>query len=299
MVLDLHMKKNDVINKRYCSFIVLTFMIFLFSTFSVSASVNRACLSQATTEYERIYCEIISRGEGKALPRFEDFKLNDALVQKLLLKRPASKLKIKLPSHALTNPTKNKPTKNKPTKNKKAKHTQALNKQELDKKTTSDALGQYSIKQCQLTHDKILCGKQRFVMRTNQPNKQLSSGVLNDSYKMGLPVYAGSKGDALEVQYYLSNAYALYIRRMIDIGLGASTMSYTRFFHTYYDLQEKNVSFSERFETMYSYLKKDKKSMAVQTVLSDKRPVHISECDDINAKIIACDSGGFNWIYVN
>jgi hypothetical protein len=192
-----------------------------------------------------------------------------------------------------------KPTKNKPVKNKKADYTQELNEQELAKKTTTDALGQYSINQCQLIHDNILCGKQRFVMRTNQSNKQLSSGVLEDSYKMGLPVYAGSKDDALEVQYYLSNAYAVYIRRMIDIGLGASTMSYTRFFHIYYDLQGKNVSFTERFETMYSYLKKDKKNMSVQAVLSDKRPVHISECDDINEEIIACDSGGFNWIYVN
>jgi len=281
---------------KHCLALV-TFMLFLLPSFNVSASVDKKCLSQAKSDYERIYCEVISRGEGRGLPRFEDFKNNDVLVQKLLLKRPAAKLKIKLPSHKESKHISRKQTPRKsniaPTKKPKPSSNNAK------EATLPPALSTFSLTQCRLTHDKILCGKNSFVMKTNQPNKKLSPGVFDESYTMNLPVYSGSKEDNLEVQYYLSNAYTVYIRKMLDIGLGASTMSYTRFFHTYHDLQAKNVSFTDRFETMYSYLKKDKISMSVNGVLSDKRPVHISQCDDINEQIIACESNGFNWIYVN
>jgi len=291
------MAKIDLNTKKYTHSAAFMFLVFLFSPFTVSASVDSQCLSQAGSDYERIYCEIVSRGEGRGLPRFEDFKQNDVLIQKLLLKRPAAKLKIKLPAHKINNNVSLKQASSRANiaKVNKPKPASVSSNETF----TSPTVGLFSLKQCRLTHDKILCGKNHFMMRTNQANKKLSPGVLDESYTMNLPVYAGSKEDALEIQYYLSNAYAVYIRKMLDIGLGASTMSYTRFYHTYNDLQAKNVSFTARFETMYSFLKKDKKSMIVNAVLSDKRPEHISQCDDINEQIIACDSGGFNWIYVN
>jgi hypothetical protein len=293
------MTKINMIIKHCLSPVAFTFTftLFLLPSFTVSASIDEKCLSQAGSYYERIYCEVVGRGEGRGLPRFEDFEQNDVLVQKLLLKRPAAKLKIKLPSHKTTNQASHKQVASRANiaKTKKPKSNSASSNETY----ISPTLSSVSIKQCRLTHDKILCGKDRFVMKTNQPNKKLSPGVLDESYTMNLPVYSGNKEDDLEVQYYLSNAYTVYIRKMLDIGLGASTMSYTRFFHTYYDLQAKNVSFCDRFETMYRYLKKDKKSMIVNAVLSDKRPEHISQCEEINEQIIACDSGGFNWIYVN
>jgi len=64
-------------------------------------------------------------------------------------------------------------------------------------------------------------------------------------------------------------------------------------------LQAKNVDFSERFETMYRFLKKDKKTMAVKSEPSSKRPHSISQCDDVSHRFIVCDIGVVNWVYVN
>ncbi len=291
------MIKIDVNIKFYLNLTAYTLLLLLFPFTTVAASTDNNCLLQAKSDLELIYCDVVSRGEGRGLPRFEDFKQNDVLVQTLLLKRPASKLKIKLPkqkthSHKSHNQT---VLVSKASKTKKTKPALFI----PDEPPLSSKLRAFSLNQCRLTHDKILCGKDHFIMKTNQANKTLSQGVLDKKNTMNLPRYSGNKGNDLEVQYYLSNAYVVYIGKMIDIGMGASTMSYTRFFHTYYDLQAKNVSFTDRFETMYSFLKKDKKSMNINALLSNKRPEYISQCEDISEQIIACDSDGFNWIYVN
>ena len=294
------MTKIDKIIKYYFNFAANTLIIFLLPFYTIAASTNNNCLSQAISDLEHVYCEVVSRGEGKSLPRFEDFKQNDVLVQTLLLKRPAAKLKIKLPKQNNINykPHKKTVIAANISKTKKPKVT-TVSSYSVPTASIAPIFSSSSLEQCRLTSDKILCGNNHFLMKTNQPNKQLAAGVLEKSYTMNLPVYSGNEYDDLEIQYYLSEAYTVYIRKMVDIGMGASTMSYTRFFHTYYDLQTKNVSFTERFETMYSFLKKDKKTMAINSVLSDKRPDNISQCEDINEQIIACDSGGFNWIYVN
>ncbi len=116
---------------------------------------------------------------------------------------------------------------------------------------------------------------------------------------MGLPRYRGNRNNDRAIQYYLSDVYSLYIQKMVDIGLGASTMSYRRFYYTFNDLQSKQVSFTERFEKMYGYLKKDKKTMQVKPLLSEHRPDKLSQCDDISKHIIVCDNGSANWVYVN
>ena len=261
--------------------------------FTVNAEAN--CLPN--TEYERIYCEIVGQGEGKSLPRFEDFKRNDVMVQKLLLKRPAAKLKIKLPASS------NKRVKKvpeKPSTSGKSVQQKLANKAEKTKpETSADKETNVTLSQCSIGKNVISCGNRRFKLKKNQPNSRLAQGVLDERYKMGLPRYSGRIADEREIQFYLSDVYSLYIQRMIDIGLGASTMSYARFYHTFNDLQVKNVDFSERFETMYRFLKKDKKAMAVRALPSDQRPNSLSQCDDISEQIIVCDIGVANWVYVN
>lgn len=257
---------------------------------SISAMAN--CVPR--TDYERIYCEIVEQGEGKGLPRFEDFRRNDVTVQQLLLKRPAAKLKITLPNSP----------------NKAAVH----QKQGLSKSTQSERIKKTTIKplesriseassvsfsNCTVGGNIIVCGTRRFNLKMNEPNSRLAPGVLDDKYKMALPPYRGDAQDEQEVQFYLSGVYGRYIERMVDIGLGASTMSYARFYHTFYDLQAKNVDFSERFETMYRFLKKDKKTMVVKSEPSTLRPRDISQCDDVTSQIIVCDMGRVNWVYTH
>ncbi len=263
-------------------------MLFVFSV-SVRADAN--CLSQAVTEEERVYCEIVNRGEGRGLPSLEDFKRNDVRVQRLLLKRPAEKLKIALPKKPQVIENASIP--------RAPKLDQETNKTHAED-ISSLANPEIALKECQITPDQIVCGHRHFQMKTNLPNRLLKSGVLEEAYGMNLPPYSKDKSDnKLEAQYYLSDVYPIYIQKMLDIGLGASTMSYTRFYHTFFDLQAQGVSFSDRFETMYRYLKKDKKTMLVKPVLSDQRPTTISQCDDIDQRIIVCDSGSANWVYVH
>ena len=291
------MTKNDVFKKRYLNFALYTVIFSLSPLYALATVIDKHCLSQASSDLERIYCEVLSRGEGGGLPRFEDFKQNDVLVQSLLLKRPAAKLKIKLPKQTKSKRnTHRKPisiAKIKPTIKPKVALVESSDAVSLTTSTKID------LARCRFTPSKIICGTNLFIMKTNEPNINLSPGVLDKNNKLDLPVYMGNKEDDLALQYYLLDAYTAYLSKMLDIGMGASTMSYTRFFHTYHDLQSKNVSFTERFETMYGFLKKDKKTMSISAVLSDKRPSDINQCDDINEQIIACDSGGFNWIYVN
>ena len=262
--------------------------------FGFSVNALAGCPSQATTEYERIYCDIVARGEGKTLPGFEDFKRNDATVQKLLLKRPAAKLKIKLPKQLKKN-TKRVSASKKSTVEKTTKTLSAKPPEKTDEIKNPHVY----LSQCSLTQDAISCGNRRFNLKKNQPNSRLAKGVLEDHYLMGLPDYNGPAENGREVQFYLADAYSVYVTRMIDIGLGASTMSYARFYHTYQDLKSKNVAFSARFETMYRFLKKDKKTMAVKTEPSLERPSSLSQCDDISDQIIGCDIGVINWVYVN
>lgn len=299
---------------------IKTTLVLVALFFSVNVAAN--CAVKANTDYERIYCEIVKRGEGKTLPAFEDFKRNDATVQRLLLKRPAQKLKINLPapkqgkagyasksSAYSTTPsghaTKASAHTTKPrtinSESGKAasvpsKHISLPGQRLPDDSSTQ---GNLTLAQCQVAESYIQCGSRRFELVVNKPNNRLAKGVLDDQFLMGLPRYRGPASNDQEIQFYLSEVYGLYIQRMIDIGLGGSTMNYARFYHTFKDLQAKGIDFSERFETMYRFLKTDKKNMAVQSVLSDKRPKHIKQCDDVSERMIVCDSDSVNWVYIN
>ncbi|WP_250657201.1 hypothetical protein [Alkalimarinus coralli] len=295
---------------------IKTTLVLVAFFFSVNVAAN--CSVKAKTDFERIYCEIVKRGEGKTLPAFEDFKRNDATVQRLLLKRPAQKLKIILPASsqgsagyaskphsAETQPRTlaSKPqtvaTKARTDTPKPLKAVPAPSRRAQSLPDNSLAQGSLALAQCRLAESYIQCGSRRFELVVNKPNNRLAKGVLDDQFLMGLPRYRGPASDDQEIQFYLSEIYSLYIERMIDIGLGGSTMNYARFYHTFKDLQAKGIDFSERFETMYRFLKTDKKYMTVQPVLSDKRPRHIKQCDDVSERIIVCDSDSVNWVYIN
>lgn len=266
----------------------------------ISVRVGANCIP--ATEYEQIYCTIVKRGEGQSLPRFEDFKRNDVTVQRLLLKRPATKLKITLPSSSKRHTKELANTYRAPAKSVQQNEVQQNDTQKPLKRIqeiSPDNSAKGSLSQCSITKNIIACGHRRFILKKNEPNSQLLPGVLSEQYEMGLPSYGGGAGDDQEIQIYLSDVYGLYVQRMVDIGLGASTMSYSRFYHTFNDLQTKGVDFSERFETMYRFLKKDKKTMAVKSGFSNIRPTNIDSCDDISDTIIVCDMGVVNWVYLN
>jgi hypothetical protein len=84
---------------------------------------------------------------------------------------------------------------------------------------------------------------------------------------------------------------------MLDLGLASVSMSYSRFYYTYTDLEKRGVNFAARMETMYGFLKKDKLSMSVSNSQHTRFPKNIDQCMPLSASIIVCDDTQSNWIY--
>ena len=81
--------------------------------------------------------------------------------------------------------------------------------------------------------------------------------------------------------------------------MGGSTMTYTKFHYTFWELLEKQEDFSKRVREMYNFLKQDKASMAVQARYDQQMPTGIDWCTPLNDKLVVCDNGKRNWIYSN
>ena len=93
---------------------------------------------------------------------------------------------------------------------------------------------------------------------------------------------------------WISIAYDRYIPKMLAIGLGANTMSFTAF-HT---LESGGVDFSKRMEQTYELLKQDRKTLGLKTRYHDELPENLSLCEAIDRDIIVCDNVGTNWVFV-
>ncbi len=254
------------------------------------------CMSAAETYYQQLYCEVKERGAGGGLPSFADFKKNDPMVQALLLKRPARKLGIRVavPKKrqkqsiaAITSKPKriDAPPKGAPAGNKAAPETRSPVE---SIETQSD---------CTLTQRAIRCGSDQYLLVGNQRNDKLANGALSAENKMALPLYRASLSDGVALNRYLLKAYRRYIEKMLEIGLGGVTMSYGKFTHLYRDLASKGVNFTRRFETMYEFLKKDKRSLAVSERLRLNKGMSISDCGDVSDSLIVCSKSGRNYVY--
>jgi hypothetical protein len=74
-------------------------------------------------------------------------------------------------------------------------------------------------------------------------------------------------------------------------------MSFTKFYHTFIEVQRSGADFAARMATMFEFLKKDKQSMAVQAHFSRERPNTISQCRRLSGTILVCDDVKHNWLY--
>jgi hypothetical protein len=275
------------------------------------------CQSRASSDYEKIYCQILEQGEGKALPVWDDFIRNNRQVQWLLLKHPAARLKITLPpvasasapsvavSAGISNATSSK---------KSAPGSISVVKPaagQFISMTTSPAstavvtppappsvsLPQRRFSPCQLQQNQIICANVFYVLQENVGNNRLNPNVFLSAYTLDIPEFDNTSDDPVAIDRYLTSAYEHYLQKMIAIGLGGSTMSYTRFYQTFVDLRARQVSFSQRFETMYTYLKKDKQQMQVRKRLSDRLPDSLDQCDRVGGEYFVCDLDEVNWVY--
>lgn len=250
---------------------------------TAAGATGSACLDSAQTELEALYCQVVSEGQGAGLPSPTDFKRNDPAVQALLLRRPAARLGLEVPEVG--------------GRSVKPKPSQAVPETAADQPQDSpDPASRLS--GCRLEGQRILCPQRRFELAVNQPNSQLAKGVLAPGNRLELMPFDGNRRDQEAVRRYLSDAYDRYIPKMVDIGLGANTMSFTAFHHAFHTTEDAGVDFARRMEQTFSLLKQDKKTLAVKARYHDDLPQDLSLCEVINADIIVCDDVGTNWVFV-
>lgn len=249
-----------------------------------------SCVSQARTELERAYCKILAANAGGALPSLQELRRNPEKTQRLLLRRPAEQAGIKLPPETAAKPTP------KPTPKTPARQTAGA-RQSTTIAPSPESSGSNSLSHCQLMGTSIRCGGEQFRLQGNVPNNRLAHGALDPAQKILFAEFSDDAADPSQAMSYLSATYQRYLEAMLEIGLGGSTMSFTKFHHTFMEAQSKGTQFGERLSTMFEFLKKDKASMGVQAHYNDELPQSLAQCMGLGDHLLVCDNVQQNWVY--
>ena len=250
-----------------------------------SANARPFCFALAESYYEQVYCELEVKGKAKSLPNFEQFRKNDEHVQASLLKRLAERNNIKMPTPktAIAAPL--------------AINT-AINSSSPFITPAGVILARKKINlsselsNCSLAAKSIRCGETLFHLVGNKANSRLASSALDATSLMALPKFEGQS-----LQEYLPLAYRQYIKKMNAIGLAGATMTYGKFTYLFQDVQAKGLSFSGRFETMYGFLKKDKRAMGVSEAVSMPVGLSLDDCQLLTPSRIVCALQGRNYLF--
>ncbi|TNC81184.1 MAG: hypothetical protein C9356_09950 [Oleiphilus sp.] len=251
---------------------------------SYSSSID--CFQHAQNHYELAYCEIKARGEGRQLPDFIDFKNNAALTQYLLIKRDAKKLRIPLQPVSA---------------NQHIERRQVKAVRIVAKDKTIDPGAELSSPEmtgCAYESTTISCRHGVYRLIGNRNNRVLGRDALDADNRLGLAAFHGEPNNQTDVLRYLQENYVRYLEGMLRIGLGGVTMSYTKFHYLFHDIQRKGLSFHQRFETMYAFLKKDKANNAVAESLQGLNDISIAQCMRLKPNIAVCDNVRLNRIYL-
>ena len=242
------------------------FLVFMLIVYSTDSDASQFCFSMAKTYNEQLYCEIQASGAGDDLPSFNQFQKNPALTQSLLLKPYARKLglTIKIVTQATAQP----------------EATSAYR--------VTDSHGNLGC--CDFKKEVISCDKKLYHFMSNQRNESLRVGALDANNTMQLPVF-----DKGELDTYLVKAYEHYLNKMIDIGLAGATLHYGNFEYIFHDLRVQDIDFTQRFETMYRYLKKDKRNIGINKS-SAPAGLTAKECFLLDT-LLVCSRGHYNYIY--
>ncbi|TGN38954.1 hypothetical protein [Marinobacter confluentis] len=248
-------------------------------------------MQAAGSDLERLYCQVIEEGGGAGLPSPTDFRRNDPSVQALLLRRPAQRLGLEVPEVSGTS--------TQPQQQQAAPEPASSERNDPDRDSQPEPQPRGRLADCRLENQRITCPHGRFDLAANLPNSQLKEGVLAPENRLGLSSFQGNRNNEETVRQYLSDAYDQYIPKMVDLGLGANTMSFTAFHNAFHTLEDAGVDFARRMEQTFTLLKQDKKTLGVKARYHDELPRDLSLCTVINADIIVCDNVGTNWVFVS
>lgn len=272
--------------------------------FSISqAQADRFCFAMAANYYEQLYCEIQSLKPGAIAVPFNDFRKNDEFTQALLLKRPGAAVRVEVAM-----PQKNSNPQFEP----KAAPDESpfVTDTALQKPATTSPGDTRNIivnspgrDQCAYVvggtiEGMLECPNGKYVFAKNRLNRELSEGALSAANQLNLPGFKGSIDNPDQVSAYVYDSYQRYLTKMIDIGLAEKTMSLGKFAYFFQDITRKGVAFNQRFEVMFSYLKKDKQSLHVKPSSTPPESVNTQSCTPVSGDIYACDTGRKNLVFV-
>lgn len=270
---------------------LLATVILSTSVIAPRSQAQGECLSFARTDFERLYCQLNTQSPGSVPGTLQEFRNNPPATQRLLLRRPAERMGLQLPSTPAP-PSAAPPSK--PATPAKSSAPKSMTKTKPDlpmreaESETRTGLGH-----CRLQGATIRCNRQTYKLLPNLNNNHLSSGVLDADNRLALGD-APTKGSAED---WLQGSYVEYLEAMVAIGLAGETLSYTKFHHLYQEADAAGVSFMQRMADMYEYLKKDKRALAVRAGHANGLPASLTECYPLNQRYIVCDNVSVNWIY--
>lgn len=292
---------NSVMLKLY----LLPLIMLLFLQ-AVQAQEN-GNFCQGQTPLEQSYCKLVELG-ATGLPALYEFRKNSPQTQYLLLKRPASRHGITLtaPANSKTQVSKPEATQPKPeavATKPEAVATKPVEKVKVSKAATPTAtsfnpapklISLTSPGECQLQGESISCAKERFTLQWNKPKQALSDSALSAGNQLVFPPAPTSAG---QIEDYLLRCYLAYIQKMLTLGLGNTTLSYTKFANIYYEAKSQNFDFAARFNKMYHYLKEERKTMSPPKGFGQAKPQRIDDCLKLSESIWSCQTTDHHWIF--
>ncbi len=247
-----------------------------------------ACESYARNDLEKVFCQVKAKNRGALPYSLKDFRKNPPQTQRLLLKRPAAALGFTLP--VIPDPVvpKDAPRKAKANARAPQKPQQAPPRPPVH--APSSLVGR-----CRLLGERIQCGDNDFQLLFNVANEQLAPEAFD--HTLTLTAFDPSAQSPTELGPYLAKSYGTYIDGMVRLGLAASTMSYTKFHHTYLEVTRLGESFHQRMGQMYEFLKRDKATIGVKKRYTALLPQALTQCMPLSNTYIVCDDVKHNWVY--
>lgn len=261
-------------------------------TFSICAALSlnanaSDCSFKPKTELEEVYCEIEQSKFKRSLVNSYEFRKNAKKTQHLLLAPYAKKLGISMPTKESSKP-------NHKLNVKRASTTAHINK--VSTKPIPE--NEDSMAACKIAGRHIHCKTGQYTLVRNMPNSKLDIRLLQTDNALSLPAKNDVPFSQMSEVEYLSKTYPLYINKMISIGLGGSTFSFTKYVSTYKRIQKSDKDFSKRFEKMFSYLKKDKLTNGIAKQSTDTSHIAIGDCYFAETQLVICDDIQSNWVFV-
>jgi hypothetical protein len=251
---------------------------------------SKSCLAQAETAIQQTYCEILRRDPTIRLPNMGEFKNNPEGIQRLLIRRPAERFGLELPAAKVANSTALRdnapPPKPAPQKSRRTER--------QDRSTQNQ---NFSFANCVMSDNSIECGQDLYRLQVNLRNNQLRAEVFSKENQLNFPTKERTEFAQDSDYRYLSHLYPTYIYKMLELGLGDSTMSFTKFATVYWQAKLNGENFHERFRQMYNQLKIEKSQNGIKARYRDNYPIELHQCMRLDADIIVCDDMAQNWVY--